>query len=228
MSTHPLHPARPRARPAPYFAPEATPAYVPVDAPPAARQPRSTRWVQGFIIFQLLCQLGLIVGGLGGARLVFRIASFASSLILLAVLHGRGSRHPGARAGAFAVAVIGAQMLNPMTVSGLAGLAQFVLLTAVIAPLFWVPRLQIDGRALRQVAMILWGFHTLSASLGVLQVYKPGRFQPPISTVVMSKGKGYVESLKLVTSSGERVFRPMGLTDMPGGAAISGLYSVLF
>jgi hypothetical protein len=37
-----------------------------------------------------------------------------------------------------------------------------------------------------------------------------------------------VESLKFTTASGQRVFRPMGLTDVPGGAGISGLYAVLF
>jgi hypothetical protein len=44
---------------------------------------------------------------------------------------------------------------------------------------------------------------------------------------VQSKGKGYIESLKITTATGQRVFRPMGLTDVPGGAAISGLYAVL-
>jgi hypothetical protein len=80
---------------------------------------------------------------------------------------------------------------------------------------------------LRRAVMILWGFHVLSASLGVMQVYRPGTFQPPVSAVVESKGKGYIESLKITTASGQRVFRPMGLTDVPGGASISGLYAVL-
>ncbi|HEU4884322.1 MAG TPA: hypothetical protein VFT45_18850, partial [Longimicrobium sp.] len=73
----------------------------------------------------------------------------------------------------------------------------------------------------------LWGFHLLSAGIGVLQVYRPGSFQPPVSAVIESKGKGYIESLKITTATGQRVFRPMGLTDVPGGAAISGLYAVL-
>ena len=45
-----------------------------------------------------------------------------------------------------------------------AGVAQVGLYAAVLAPLFWVPRLtSIDMRMLRRAVMILWGFHGLSA-----------------------------------------------------------------
>jgi hypothetical protein len=37
-----------------------------------------------------------------------------------------------------------------------------------------------------------------------------------------------VEGLKITLASGERVWRPMGLTDVPGGAASAGFYAVLF
>jgi hypothetical protein len=37
-----------------------------------------------------------------------------------------------------------------------------------------------------------------------------------------------MQSLMITTANGARVYRPMGLTDIPGGASISGLYAVLF
>jgi hypothetical protein len=78
---------------------------------------------------------------------------------------------------------------------------------------------------LNQVLLVLWLFHTASAGVGVLQVYFPGQFQPNLSSVI-SEG-GLAEGLKITLASGERVFRPMGLTDLPGGAAVAGLYAFL-
>ncbi|MBB4638993.1 hypothetical protein [Longimicrobium terrae] len=193
------------------------------------RPPKKTfAWVPAFIIFQLLCQLALIVGDIGWARVIVRIAAFGASLLLVFGLRGRGSGYPAAKPAIAALAAVGICIFHPETRSLMAGVAQVALYLAVLGPVFWVPRLtSIDLAMLRRAVMVLWAFHTASAALGVLQVYRPGTFQPPVSAVVESKGKGYVESLKITTASGERVFRPMGLTDVPGGASISGLYAVL-
>jgi hypothetical protein len=156
------------------------------------------------------------------------MAAFGASLALVVTLRGRGGAHPAAGMAMGVIAVLGICVFHPETRGLVGGVAQVGLYAAVLGPLFWVPRLtSIDMRMLRRAVMILWGFHVLSAGLGVLQVYRPGSFQPPVSAVVESKGKGYIESLKITTATGQRVFRPMGLTDVPGGAAISGLYAVL-
>jgi hypothetical protein len=207
------------AHPLPYAAPYGR---------PPARPRGGFPWVPAFIVFQLACQLALISGGIGGARVVVRMAAFGASLGLVLALRGRGSAHPAAGPAVLALAVLGICVFHPETRGITAGVAQVGLYAAVLGPLFWVPRLtSIDLRMLRRAVLILWGFHTLSAGLGVMQVYRPGTFQPPISAIVESKGKGYIESLKITTATGQRVFRPMGLTDVPGGAAISGLYAVL-
>jgi hypothetical protein len=207
------------AHPLPYPAPYGS----------ARTRPRGAfPWVPAFIVFQLLCQMVLIVGDIGWGRMVVRMAAFGASLALMLGLRGRGSAHPARGPAVLALAAVGICVFHPETRSLVGGVAQVGLYAAVLAPLFWVPRLtSIDMRMLRRAAMILWGFHGLSAGLGVMQVYRPGTFQPPVSAVVESKGQGYVESLKITTASGARVFRPMGLTDVPGGASISGLYAVL-
>jgi len=66
-----------------------------------------------------------------------------------------------------------------------------------------------------------------SAVVGILQAYFPGHFQPQLSSIVLAHGRAQVAGLQIQLASGERVFRPMGLTDTPGGAAIGGLYAVL-
>lgn len=193
-----------------------------------AAPPRTFAWVPAFVVFQLVCQMVLVFGDVGWARMLVRAAAFGSSLVLLAGLRGRGSAHPAALPAALSLGVLAVCVFHPGTAGLVAGVAQAALYAAVLAPLFWVARLgSVDMRTLRRTALILWAFHGLSAGLGVLQVYRPGTFQPPVSAIVEAKGKGYSESLKITTATGERVFRPMGLTDVPGGAAISGLYAVL-
>jgi hypothetical protein len=119
-------------------------------------------------------------------------------------------------------------LVNPDTAGLAAGAAQAGLYIAVMAPMFWVSRLREDVRGIREAVLILWIFHTASAAVGVLQIYWPGTFQPPLSSIILSKGHGYIESLKITTITGQRVFRPMGISDIPGGASVSGLYAVLF
>lgn len=189
---------------------------------------RAFAWVPAFVVFQLACQLVLVFGDVGWARMLVRMAAFGASLALLLALRGRGSPHPAALPAALALGVLAVCVFHPGTAGMVAGVAQVGLYAAVLAPLFWVSRLRnVDLATLRRTALILWAFHTFSAGLGVLQVYRPDTFQARVSAVIESKGKGYAESLKITNARGERVFRPMGLTDMPGGASVSGLYAVL-
>ncbi|HSU15207.1 hypothetical protein [Longimicrobium sp.] len=206
--------------PAPTFA-------APSAAPAAKRERRPDPWVPAFMVFVLLCGVLLLVPGIGPLRMALRIATFGGSLVLLAGLRGRGGIHPAAPVGLLAMLVVVIQVMSPGTTSLLAGTAHATLYLAVMGPLFWVPRLDPDVRVIQRVALILWVFHTASAALGVLQVYFPGQFQPQISAVIANR-KDYLDALMITTTSGIRVFRPMGLTDLPGGAAISGLYAVLF
>lgn len=186
------------------------------------------RPVEAFLLFQIACQLILIFTDIGALRPVLRIASFGASLALLVFIQGCGRRHPASNSAIFVLLIVILSIFHPTTNSLLGGTAQAMLYLAIIAPLFWVSRLSVDLDGLRQVILIIWLFNTASAGLGVLQVVFPGRFQPNISSVVQSNGKGYVDSLMIMTTSGERVFRPMGLTDVPGGAASAGFYAILF
>ncbi|HET7464306.1 MAG TPA: hypothetical protein VFJ82_23815 [Longimicrobium sp.] len=205
-------------------------------APPAAEEPvppaparrRAAPLVQAFVGVLLGCQVALLLPGIGPLRMFVRTAAFGLSLLLLAAVRGRGRRHPAFLPAVLVVGVLLLALASPMTVNLTAGAAQAALYVAVLAPVFWASRLAPDIRAVRQTAMILWVFHSASAALGVLQVYFPGQLQPPISTIILAKGPGYLNSLMITTAAGVRVFRPMGLSDIPGGASVSALYAVLF
>ena len=181
------------------------------------------------VAFQPACQVALLLPYLTGVRKYVRIAAFAASLLLAAALswHRASRLHPAAWAAGLALlALIVISLLHPDT-QFLAALGQIGLTTAVMAPLYWVARLDLRPSHFRGILLCLLAFHTLSAAVAVLQVYYPGRFQFAVSSVVQQR-EDYLESLKITLASGEKVFRPMGLTDLPGGAAMSGFYTCLF
>ena len=74
---------------------------------------------------------------------------------------------------------------------------------------------------------IIWIFQTISAAVGILQVYYPGRFEPSLAIVTQKMGAGYLKSLQFRNAYGETTWRAMGLTDTPGGAAYAGFFAAL-
>ncbi|WP_240359061.1 hypothetical protein [Pyxidicoccus trucidator] len=204
---------------------------LPDAAPVQGSKPRglleSGRLVPLFILMLIVCQLALLVPALAPVRMLVRITAFGGSLALLALVRGRSLKHPALP---FVLGALGITTLNffhPGTISPLAALVQLGIQLSVMAPLLWVTRVPIDAKSFRYTLALLFFFNVASATVGVLQVYFPGRFQPAVSSVVQGLGEGYLRSLEFETASGERVLRPMGLTDIPGGAATGGFYAVL-
>jgi hypothetical protein len=78
---------------------------------------------------------------------------------------------------------------------------------------------------LANMILLLWAFHTLSAGIGVLQVYAPDRFAPDPAQLYADSPM--IEGLLIEVNTGQKVYRPFGLTDTPGGAAVSGSFIVL-
>ena len=68
----------------------------------------------------------------------------------------------------------------------------------------------------------------LSAAVGVLQVYYPDWFLPPeFSALARSLNPAIVDALSYVGPDGRSIIRPPGLSDLPGGAAVAGLTTVV-
>jgi hypothetical protein len=192
------------------------------------RLSKPSRLIEWFVALEIICQLALLSPAMAPFRVVFRTAVFGVSLGLLFVLPGQGKQHPAAKAAFFVIAVLGLSMLNPGINSASAAAAEFGLYLAVLAPLFWVSRIRLDLAEMRRVLALLWSFQIISSIFGVLQVYFPGTFQFAVSTVVQGQGAGYMAMQHFQNAYGESVYRPMGLTDTPGGAAAAGFFAVLF
>jgi hypothetical protein len=193
-----------------------------------AQARRGERWLISLVAFQLLCQLSLLTSVFHGLRVFVRTASFAVSLVFLVIHSGRGASHPAAKVAPWVLATVAISLLNPLTDGAVAGFAQVALYAAILGPLFWVPRLSLDTSSVRRVIAVLWIFQTVSALAGVLQVAYPGQFQPDLSTAIVEQGPSYVSSLLVTLDTGQQMFRPMGLSDIPGGAGFAGFAAVLF
>lgn len=185
---------------------------------------KAERFLVGFILLEMVCQLSLLSSSIGPFRVFVRTAVFATSLLMLFVVRRRGPRHPATTLSVIAMTIVGLELFHPTTNSVVAGTAHFALYLAVLAPLFWVPRLALDLDGLRKLLLVLWMFHVTSAIVGALQVYYPGQFQPNISSIYNDDN---LEGLRFTLANGTSILRPMGLTDTPGGAAAGGFYCVL-
>ena len=181
----------------------------------------------GFIILQFACQVALLVPSLGPLRVLIRIASLGGSLALLLVLKDKPRFHPAWTAALCVLALMGLELFHPTGNTLMARLASIALYLAILAPIFWIGRARLNAKDFRTIIIVFWAFHSLSSLAGAAQVYFP-QLQPPVSLVIQGKGADYVDSLKIELPDGRKVFRPMGLTDQPGGAAMAGMYTVLF
>jgi hypothetical protein len=188
----------------------------------------SGRWLLGYVLLQLSCQLLLLVPFLANARLAIRIATFSAGLLFLVVIPRKGAaKVPIQNIATYILGLLVLEAFHPEGSTALGALAAVALNLAILAPVFWVPRVFVQAVTFQRVITCLWLYYTASATLGVLQSYFPGHFQPALSSVVKEFGRDVVASLEIKLSSGERMFRPMGLTDTPGGSAYGALFSVL-
>jgi hypothetical protein len=183
-----------------------------IATPERARAPAdlSGRWVEAFFLFQMLCQVLMLVPGLGAGRMLVRVAAFGVSLAFLLAFAPKHRRHPAFWPAVATVVLVFLGVLHPNANSLTAAVGQAALYAAILAPLVWVAGLRVDEVVLRRVMVLLWAFHTLSAAAGAVQVMTPGLLTPQVSPVISGQGDGYVESLKITLAGGASVFRPMG------------------
>lgn len=186
----------------------------------------SARWLFAFIAYQMVTQVLLVFTDLGQFRTIFRIGAFGLSLAYLVLVPGLERRHPARPFAVAVLAIVGLSVFHPDTDGFVAGIAQATMYLAILAPVFWATRLQLPPDALKTTLALFWAFHAVGAALGVLQVYFPGHFQPNVASVLVGR-EDYLDSLMFESASGAVVYRPMGLTDTPGGAAVNGHYAML-
>lgn len=208
--------------PAPPPLPAMIQAPLPLPAPPR----RASQVALGFLTVLIVCQLGLLFPSLAGLRVAWRMGAFLTSLALWLLVPGKTRRFAATVTALWVLALLALEIIVPTHNTWLSAIAEFAMSAAVLAPLFWVSRLYLDYRAFRLAILVLWLFYFASACFGLLQVAYPGRFQPAVSPVIEGMGAG-IEGLKIYLPNGREIFRPLGLTDTPGGAGLAGMWTIL-
>jgi hypothetical protein len=191
---------------------------------------RKSFWLLAALFVPLACQLALCIEALAPIRVVFRGAAFGFSLLALVVHLSRPQlvkKYPPKTVAVFILLVVFLGMVNPGSAGLLACIATIGFYAAVVSPVFWVTKLRITPDTLRYIGWAMFLFQATSASFGILQVYFPGRFQPALSDVVETSQFG-TDAYSIQLASGEQSIRPMGLTDMPGGAGVAGYQAFVF
>lgn len=191
---------------------------------------RESSWAELFIAIQLLWALPLFLPGMQPYRGYIRALPYLVSLAALVYHLQRGSREPAHDSSKWLIAVFALLALNLLheTTHLLAGIGQIVFQLSIAAPAFWMASSVRSEARLERVVWVLFGASLIGSALGVLQVYYPERFLPPeFSSLSRSLNPEIVAALTYVGADGREIVRPPGLSDLPGGAAASGMMTMI-
>lgn len=186
----------------------------------------SANWIYAFVVLQCVSVALLAVESLGGFRLVLRMLPFAMSIAYFLLIPQGGVEYPVRILAVLGLLVMGANLFHPEANTLFSGLAQIGLTLSIWAPVFWAGRIDINAVVFRRVILLLWAFNTISSGFGVLQVYDPDRFAPDPVFVKQIAGSS-IDGLLIRLDDGTELFRPMGLSDTPGGAALAANASIV-
>ncbi len=204
-----------------------------VDAPPLPVAEPDTRqwgWIEWFMLAQVLWGVLLFVPGSQGYRAYIRAFPYAASLIaLVAGTRSRGTNatSPGAGWMVAAFVLLVVNLVRPETWL-MAGVAQVFFQLSIAAPVFWAARIWMTEERLLRLMWLVFAANTLSATLGLLQVYFPDMFLPPeFSSLAFAMNPDFLSGLTYMGADGRIIIRPPGLSDLPGGAAVAGTTGAL-
>jgi hypothetical protein len=195
-----------------------------------ADQSEAWGWLELFVLCQVFWGVLLFIPGSQPFRMYIRAFPYVISLLALpsgARSNGTDFAVPGAR---WIIAVLVLLVANLLHESSwvLSGIAQVAFQLAIAAPIFWASRAWITAHRLERLMLLVFGANFASSALGLLQVYYPDTFLPPeFSSLAYKLNPEFLGGLTYIGSGDRVIVRPPGLSDLPGGAAISGTIAAL-
>ena len=187
-------------------------------------------WLELFVLVQVLWGVLLFVPGSQAYRAYIRGFPYVASLVALGMFlrsSGADTTAPGGRWILASLALMTASLAHPATWI-MSGIAQVVFQLSIAAPVFWTARNWITPERLERLLLLVCGASFLSAAVGLLQVYYPQTFMPPeFSRLALRMNAEILGSLTYIGADGREIVRPPGLSDIPGGAAVSATVSAL-
>jgi hypothetical protein len=187
-------------------------------------------WPEIFIALQLLWGLAFFLPGAQGYRVYLRALPYVISGASLLYYFRRATGEPFPLAGKWLIAgylLLLVNLLHP-TSHLVAGLGQIVFQVCIAAPVFWMARGVRSRARLDRLIWVLFAASFAASAVGILQVYFPARFLPPeFSELALRLNPDIVNSLTYGGADGRAIVRPPGLSDMPGGAAVAGMLTMI-
>ena len=209
--------------------------WLPTDGAPLDREWSASSgaerwgWAEAFLLLQFLWGIALFVPGMQGYRAYVRAMPYLSSLAALAYYYRRPTGQTVHASAKWLVVSLGILVLNLLhsTSHSTAGVAQVVFQLSILAPVFWMTRAVRSETKLTRLLWIAFLATGLSSVVGLLQVYYPDRFLPPeFSALGREMNPDLVSSLTYRGADGREIVRPPGLSDLPGGAAVSAMLTM--
>jgi hypothetical protein len=196
----------------------------------AVANTRRWGWPEIFIAVQLLWNLVLFLPGAQAYRTIVRGTPYVLSGVALIYYFRQRDERALPASTTWLVVSFGLLLLNLLheTAHWMAGGAQIVFQLCITAPVFWMARAVRTEEHFNRVLWIFFAASGIGATVGILQVYFPAMFLPPeFSTLAQSLNPNIVQSLTYVGANGREIVRPPGLSDLPGGAAVSGMMTMI-
>jgi hypothetical protein len=187
-------------------------------------------WPELFIAIQLLWGAVLFLPGAQGYRLYIRALPYVVSGAALVYYFRRATGEPIPASAKWLVACFALLTLNLLQSSThlVAGVGQIVFQICIGAPVFWMARAVRDEARLETLVWVFFASSFVGSAMGILQVYYPDLFLPPeFSQLAQALNPDIVSSLTYVGADGRPIIRPPGLSDIPGGASVAGMMTVI-
>jgi hypothetical protein len=187
-------------------------------------------WIEAFIAVQFLWGALLFLPGAQQYRGYIRALPYSASLGMLGFYALRRTRGPLPRGSGLVIAALLLLVLNLLHPSSQlsAGIAQCVFQLSIAAPLFWSYKATRSPKFVERLLVLIFVMNSVSAALGVLQVYFPDQFMPTeLNSLGMEMNQYYVAGLTYIGNDGRLIIRPPGLTDQPGAAATAGALAAI-
>ncbi len=186
--------------------------------------------VEVFVLVQLLWGVLLFLPGAQSFRVYIRVLPYAASLALFAFYYGSRKQYrlPAAsKLGVAALLLLVINLAHPETQLR-AGAAQCVFQFSIMAPAFWAGKAVQGARFLNRLLWLVFVASAANAVMGLLQIYFPQYLMPPeFSALAQNMNSHMVEALSYEGAGGQKIIRPPGLSDMPGGAAVAGMMTAI-
>jgi hypothetical protein len=187
-------------------------------------------WAELFIALQILWGLVLFLPGAQGYRVYIRALPYVISGASLVYYFRRPTGEPLPRSAKWLFASFTLLLLNLLhpTTHLKAGIGQIVFQISIAAPAFWMARAVRTEERLTVLLWVLFASSFVASAVGILQVYFPETFLPPeFSVLARTLNPDVISSLTYVGADGRPIVRPPGLSDVPGGAAVAGMMTMI-